>query len=84
MGNPRLSRRALLEGSAGLGIAALLVPEGGRAQTHGIVRVRSYSDIQAIDPAFTKAAPDGDVARCLFRSLILWLYCRYGANVSDG
>jgi peptide/nickel transport system substrate-binding protein len=35
-----------------------------------VLRVRSYGDIQDFDPAFSKAAPDGDVARCVFRSLI--------------
>src|ERR1700730_11306191 len=70
MTNSRLSRRNFLEGSAGLGIAASLFPEPGRAQAAGIVRVRSYSDLQVLDPAFTKAAPEGDIAHCLFRSLI--------------
>jgi peptide/nickel transport system substrate-binding protein len=68
--DPRLSRRSFLVGSAGLGAAATLLPADGNAQATGIVRIRSYSDIQVIDPGFTKAAPEGDIARCLFRSLI--------------
>ena len=65
-----LSRRTFLEGSAGLGVAATLLPRAVRARGASVLRVRSYGDIQDFDPAFNKAAPDGDVSRCVFRRLI--------------
>lgn len=65
-----LTRRHVLAGSAGLWVAAALAPRAANAQGTSVLRVRSYGDIQDFDPAFSKAAPDGDVARCVFRSLI--------------
>lgn len=70
MPRQQFSRRKFLAGSAELGLAAALLPSAARAQTASVLRVRSYSDIQDFDPAFNKAAPDGDVARCVFRRLI--------------
>jgi len=64
-----ISRRGFIEGGVGLGLGAAL-PHESRAQATGVVRVRSYADIQVIDPAYTRAAPEGDIARCLFRSLV--------------
>lgn len=60
----RLTRRTLLATGAGLAFAR----RAGAA--NGALRVRSYADMQVIDPAFTLAAPEGDIARCLFRQLI--------------
>ena len=65
-----LTRRHVLAGSAGLWVATALAPRAANAQGTSVLRVRSYGDIQDFDPAFSKAAPDGDVARCVFRSLI--------------
>jgi ABC-type transport system substrate-binding protein len=65
-----VTRRQVIAGSAGLWVAAALAPRASNAQGTSVLRVRSYSDIQDFDPAFSKAAPDGDVARCVFRSLI--------------
>lgn len=68
MANLTLSRRALL--GTGLGFAAAFPTARAQSQTTSVLRVRSYADIQVIDPGFTRAAPEGDIARCLFRSLI--------------
>src|SRR5260370_34693271 len=65
-----LTRRQVIEGSAGLWVAAALSPRVAWAEGTTVLRVRSYGDIQDFDPAFSKAAPDGDVARCVFRQLI--------------
>jgi peptide/nickel transport system substrate-binding protein len=72
MRNPQVTRRQVLAGSASIWVAAALAPRAANAQGASVLRVRSYSDIQDFDPAFSKAAPDGDVARCVFRSLIAY------------
>jgi peptide/nickel transport system substrate-binding protein len=64
------SRRQVIGGAASLWVAAALAPRSAEAQGTLVLRTRSYADIQDFDPAFSKAAPDGDVARCVFRSLI--------------
>ena len=66
----RLSRRALLQGSAALGLAAAARPRLGRAQDAGVLRVRSYSDLQVLDPAHRKAQPEGDIMRAIYTKLI--------------
>ncbi len=72
MRRPQVTRRQVLAGSAGVWVAAALAPRAAHAQGTSVLRVRSYGDIQDFDPAFSKAAPDGDVARCVFRSLITY------------
>ncbi|MGH7124503.1 MAG: ABC transporter substrate-binding protein, partial [Stellaceae bacterium] len=72
MRRPHVTRRQVLAGSAGLWVAAALAPRAATAQGASVLRVRSYGDIQDFDPAFSKAAPDGDVARCVFRQLIAY------------
>jgi len=64
MQQPRLTRRALLATGAGVALAR---PAGAGSS---VLRVRSYADMQVIDPGFTRASPEGDIARCLFRQLI--------------
>ena len=66
----RLSRRALLQGTAALGLAAAARPRLARAQDAGVLRVRSYSDLQVLDPAHRKAQPEGDIMRCIYTKLI--------------
>ena len=66
----RLSRRALLQGTAALGLAAAARPRLGRAQDGSVLRVRSYSDLQVLDPAHRKAQPEGDIMRCIYTKLI--------------
>src|SRR4051794_20093230 len=61
-------RRSVIEG--GLGLTALALSRPGQAQTPVVLRLRSYADIQVIDPGFTRASPEGDISRCLFRSLV--------------
>ena len=67
-----LSRRGFVKGSAAAGAAAAV---GGVTAPYAYaegdtLRVRNYSDIQALDPAYTLSAVDSDVQRVLFPSLI--------------
>src|SRR5215468_5206876 len=72
MGGLYLNRRQVIGGTAGLWGAAVRAPRAAEAQGTSVLRVRSYGDIQDFDPAFSKAAPDGDVARSVFRQLITY------------
>ena len=69
-----ITRRGLLKGASALGltagVAAAMAPRFSLAQDGKVLRVRAYSDIQIIDPAFTLAAPEGDVMRCIFSKLV--------------
>jgi len=67
-----VTRRQVIGGAASLWVSAALAPRAASAQGTSVLRVRSYGDIQDFDPAFSKAAPDGDVARCVFRQLITY------------
>jgi peptide/nickel transport system substrate-binding protein len=62
-------RRVLLGSAASVAFAMRSTSSGG-AQARNVLRARSYADMQVIDPGFTLAAPEGDIARCLFRSLV--------------
>src|SRR5688500_11489761 len=66
----RLSRRSLLQSAAALGALASARPRLGWAQDASVLRVRSYSDLQVLDPAHRKAQPEGDIMRCIYTKLI--------------
>ncbi|MEX2647668.1 MAG: ABC transporter substrate-binding protein [Alphaproteobacteria bacterium] len=64
-----LSRRRFVQGSAALGAAAAARPRLARADGDTL-RVRSYSDLQVLDPAFILSAPETDIDECLFHKLV--------------
>ncbi|MGH6718857.1 MAG: ABC transporter substrate-binding protein [Alphaproteobacteria bacterium] len=67
----RPSRRQVLKGSAAFGglgaLAALQRPAWGATKT---VRVRSYADIQILDPAFRLAGAEDDVMHACMNRLV--------------
>jgi peptide/nickel transport system substrate-binding protein len=65
-----LNRREMLAASALFGAAALGAPRFAVSQDGRVLRVRSYSDIQNLDPCFRPAAPDDDVMRNIFVGLV--------------
>ncbi|MFI0843940.1 ABC transporter substrate-binding protein [Mesorhizobium sp. IMUNJ 23232] len=66
-----LSRRTVLAGAGALGLASLIYP-GKQARAAGsTLRVRSYADIQILDPAFRLAAPEGDITNVIFAGLVI-------------
>jgi peptide/nickel transport system substrate-binding protein len=52
------------------GFAALVHPTIVFAQGATILRARSYGDIQVLDPAHRKAAPEDDIMRSIFNGLV--------------
>jgi peptide/nickel transport system substrate-binding protein len=55
---------------AAAGLTAGLYPHVALSQDGKVLRVRSYSDIQNLDPAFRKSAPEDDIMRNIFVGLI--------------
>ncbi len=66
----RLSRRRVLMSGAALGLAAAARPRFALAEAGGALRVRSYADLQVLDPAHRKSQPEGDIMRCIYTKLI--------------
>ena len=65
----RFTRRQVLESMAATGLTVGLYPKIAWSQEGKVLRVRSYSDIQNLDPAYRKAAPEDDIMRCIFVGL---------------
>ena len=64
------SRRSFLQGSTAFGVAAAAGPRFAWGADASVLRVRSYADLQILDPAFTLSAPESDIQRCIFNRLI--------------
>src|SRR3712207_5096422 len=65
----RLTRRQVLATMAATGLTAAVYPRIALSQDGKVLRVRSYSDIQNLDPAYRKAAPEDDIMRNIFIGL---------------
>src|SRR3712207_5996500 len=65
----RFTRRQVLGTMAAAGLTTALYPKMALSQDGKILRVRSYSDIQNLDPAYRKAAPEDDIMRNIFIGL---------------
>jgi peptide/nickel transport system substrate-binding protein len=65
-----LSRRGVLKGAGALGAAGLVWPNMAISQDGTVLTVRSYSDLQILDPAFRLSAPEGDIIRAIFAGLV--------------
>ncbi len=65
----QLSRRNLLLSAGALGSTGLFAPHIAWSQDGKILKVRSYSDLQILDPAFRLSAPEGDIMRAIYAGL---------------
>ncbi|WP_291732193.1 ABC transporter substrate-binding protein [Leisingera sp. F5] len=68
-----VGRRNFLKGATALGAAAVLpMGLGNRAMAAegGTLRVRSYGDLQSIDPAFSKGVIDEEIHASIYNKLI--------------
>ncbi len=66
----RLNRRQAMAGMAAAGFSAGFYPSAAISADGKVLRVRAYSDIQNLDPAFRKAAPEDDIMRNIFCGLV--------------
>lgn len=64
-----LSRRSLLASAGAFGVVGAVYPRMALSQDGKILKVRSYSDIQILDPAFRLSAPEGDIMTAIFAGL---------------
>ena len=65
-----VSRRTLLATAATAGAATMLSPRLAWSQDGKILKVRSYSDLQILDPAYRLSAPEGDIMRAIYAGLV--------------
>src|SRR3954468_20553873 len=63
-------RRRFLAGTAASTLAAAAPPAGRAADRPKVLRVRAYSDLAVLDPAYRRTASDDDIVRCLLPALI--------------
>ena len=64
-----LSRRQILAAMAAAGFSPAFYQKAALSADGKALRVRSYADIQNLDPAFRKGAPEDDVMRNIFIGL---------------
>lgn len=64
------SRRSVLAGAGALGAASML-PRMAVSADGKVLTVRSYSDLQVIDPAYRLSIPEEDIQRAIFAGLIV-------------
>src|SRR5919106_456419 len=65
-----LDRRSFLMMTGALGAGAVSWPCRVRAQDQSALRIRSYSDLQVLDPLNRLAQPEGDIMDAIFANLI--------------
>ncbi|MEY8839662.1 ABC transporter substrate-binding protein, partial [Cribrihabitans sp. XS_ASV171] len=67
---PGLTRRSFLATTGAFGAASLAFPHMAVSQDGKILTVRSYSDLQLLDPAFRLSLPEDDIIRAIYPPLI--------------
>jgi peptide/nickel transport system substrate-binding protein len=67
-----LSRRRVLAGTGSIAAALALGPRWSWGADGKILKVRSYADLQVLDPLARKGAPDDHITSCTFHNLIKW------------
>ena len=65
-----VSRRSVLAGAGALGAASLAFPNMAISQDGKVLTVRSYSDLQVLDPAFWVSLPEADIIKSIFAPLV--------------
>ncbi|MCI0429623.1 MAG: ABC transporter substrate-binding protein [Rhodospirillales bacterium] len=68
----RPSRRQVLAGTGAIASALALGPRWSWGAEGKILKVRSYSDLQVLDPINRKSAPEDHITACTFNNLIKW------------
>ncbi len=67
-----LGRRQVLAGTGAIATALALGPRWSWGAEGKILKVRSYSDLQVLDPINRKSAPEDHITSCTFHNLIKW------------
>ena len=65
-----LNRRRFLLLTSALGAGTALRPWRAMAQDQSVLHIRSYSDLQVLDPLNRLAQPEGDIMDAIFSNLV--------------
>lgn len=66
-----LTRRSLLASAGAFGAASMALPHMALSADGKILTIRSYSDLQILDPAFRVSLPEDDIIRSIFAPLVM-------------
>ncbi len=66
-----LSRRSFLATTGAFGVAAATVPNVSISADGSVLTLRSYSDLQILDPAYRLSLPEDDIIRSIFAPLVV-------------
>ena len=66
-----MTRRSFLAAAGAFGAATMTVPRFALSQDGKVLTVRSYSDLQVLDPAFRLSLPEDDIIRSIFAPLVI-------------
>jgi len=69
--DPQLSRRSFLAAAGAFGVASMGLPRMAVSSDGKILTLRSYSDLQVLDPAFRVSLPEDDIIRSIFTPLVI-------------
>jgi peptide/nickel transport system substrate-binding protein len=66
------NRRQFILGTGALAATLALGPNRGWAAEGKTLKIRSYGDLQVLDPAFRLSAPEDDITNCILHRLVRW------------
>ena len=66
-----MTRRSFLAAAGAFGAATMVVPRYALSQDGSVLTIRSYSDLQVLDPAFRLSLPEDDIIRSIFAPLVI-------------
>lgn len=68
---PGLHRRSFLAAAGAFGAAGIAAPRMAISQDGRALTLRSYSDLQILDPAYRLSLPEDDIIRSIFAPLVI-------------
>ena len=71
MNELNMTRRSFLAACGAFGAATMVVPRFALSQDGSVLTIRSYSDLQILDPAFRLSLPEDDIIRSIFAPLVI-------------
>jgi len=66
-----VSRRSFLAAAGAFGAATMAIPRMALSADGKVLTVRSYSDLQVLDPAYRLSLPEDDIIRSIFAPMVI-------------
>ena len=66
-----LSRRSFLAAAGAFGAASMALPRTALSNDGKVLTIRSYSDLQILDPAYRVSLPEDDIIRSIFAPMVI-------------